>query len=94
MVSANDSGHMVAPDNIANQIEGGVIQAASWTLKEEVKFDATSILSTDWASYPILTFNEVPPIQIELIDRPGAPYLGDRRNITGSHGCCDCECGL
>ncbi len=75
-VAANDSGHMVAPDNIANQIEGGVIQAASWTLKEEVKFDATSILSTDWASYPILTFNEVPPIQIELIDRPGAPYLG------------------
>jgi nicotinate dehydrogenase subunit B len=74
--TANDSGHMVAPDNIANQIEGGLIQSASWTLKEEVKFDATSILSTDWASYPILTFNEVPPIEVALIDRPGEPYLG------------------
>ena len=76
IASANDSGHMVAPDNIANQIEGGIIQSASWTLKEEVKFDETSILSTDWASYPILTFNEVPPIEIALIDRPGQPYLG------------------
>lgn len=75
-VAANDSGHMVAPDNIANQIEGGLIQSASWTLKEEVKFDDTRILSTDWASYPILTFNEVPPIDVELINRPGEPYLG------------------
>jgi nicotinate dehydrogenase subunit B len=45
-------------------------------LKEEVKFDNTSILSTDWASYPILTFSEVPPIDVELINRPGLPYLG------------------
>lgn len=74
--TANDSGHMVAPDNIANQIEGGLIQSASWTLKEEVKFDDTSVLSTDWASYPILTFNEVPPVEVALIDRPGEPYLG------------------
>lgn len=74
--TANDSGHMVAPDNIANQIEGGLIQSLSWTLKEEVKFDATGITSTDWASYPILTFNEVPPVEVALIDRPGQPYLG------------------
>jgi nicotinate dehydrogenase subunit B len=74
--TANDSGHMVAPDNISNQIEGGLIQAASWTLTEEVKFDDTSILSTDWASYPILKFSEVPPVDVALIDRPGEPYLG------------------
>jgi CO/xanthine dehydrogenase Mo-binding subunit len=67
---------MVAPDNIANQIEGGLIQSASWTLKEEVKFDDTRVLSTDWASYPILTFNEAPPVEVVLIDRPGEPYLG------------------
>lgn len=74
--TANDSGHMVAPDNIANQIEGGLIQSLSWTLKEEVKFDDTSVISSDWASYPILTFNEVPPVEVALIDRKGEPYLG------------------
>jgi CO/xanthine dehydrogenase Mo-binding subunit len=60
-VVANDSGHMVNPDGVANQIEGGLIQSLSWTLKEEVKFDDTRVLSEDWASYPILTFSEVPP---------------------------------
>ena len=74
--TANDSGHMVAPDNIANQIEGGLIQSLSWTLKEEVKFDETGVISSDWASYPILTFNEVPPVEVALIDRKGEPYLG------------------
>ena len=74
--TANDSGHMVAPDNIANQVEGGLIQSISWTLKEEVKFDNTRILSDDWASYPILTFSEVPPVEVALIDRKGEPYLG------------------
>jgi len=76
IASAADCGHLVAPDNVANQIEGGIIQSLSATLKEEVKFDNTSILSTDWASYPILTFSEVPPIDVELINRPGLPYLG------------------
>ncbi len=74
--TANDSGHMVAPDNIANQVEGGLIQAISWTLKEEVKFDNTGVLSDDWVAYPILTFNEVPPVEVALIDRKGEPYLG------------------
>jgi nicotinate dehydrogenase subunit B len=76
VASASDAGHMVSPDGIANQIEGGVIQSLSWSLKEEVKFDNTRVLSEDWASYPILTFSEVPPVEVALIDRPGQPYLG------------------
>ena len=74
--TAADSGHIVSPDGISNQIEGGVIQSLSWSLKEEVKFDTARVLSEDWASYPILTFSEVPPIEVSLIDRPGEPYLG------------------
>jgi CO/xanthine dehydrogenase Mo-binding subunit len=77
---------MVHPDNIANQIEGGLIQSLSWTLKEEVKFDDTSILSTDWASYPIITFSEVPPVEVVLIDRPGEPYLGTGEASQGPAG--------
>jgi nicotinate dehydrogenase subunit B len=76
VATAADSGHVVNSDGIANQIEGGVVQSLSWSLKEEVKFDKTKVLSEDWASYPILTFSEVPPIEVVVIDRPGEPYLG------------------
>jgi len=75
-VTSADAGHIVNPDGISNQIEGGLIQSLSWSLKEEVKFDDTQILSTDWNSYPILTFSEVPPVEVVLINRPGAPFLG------------------
>lgn len=85
-VAANDSGHMVSPDGIENQIEGGLIQALSWSLKEEVKFDDTAVLSRDWASYPIITFSEVPPVEVVLIDRPGEPYLGTGEASQGPAG--------
>jgi len=85
-VAANDSGQIVSPDGIKNQIEGGMIQSLSWTLKEEVKFDDTAVLSRDWASYPIITFSEVPPIEVVLIDRPGEPYLGTGEASQGPSG--------
>jgi CO/xanthine dehydrogenase Mo-binding subunit len=78
VVVANDSGQIISPDGIANQMKGGVIQSLSWTLKEEVSFDKKEVLSEDWKiySYPILTFEEVPPIEVVLINRPGEPFLG------------------
>ena len=82
-VVADDSGHMINPDGIANQIEGGLIQSLSWTLKEEVKFDETGVLSNDWKSYPIITFSEVPTVDVVLIDRPGQPYLGTGEAAQG-----------
>ncbi|RJT41357.1 xanthine dehydrogenase family protein molybdopterin-binding subunit [Mesorhizobium waimense] len=85
VVAANDSGQTISPDGITNQIEGGVIQSLSWTLKEEVRFDKTSVLSEDWKSYsyPILTFEEVPPIDVTLINRPGEPFLGTGEAAQG-----------
>ncbi len=85
-VASADSGHIVSPDGVRNQIEGGLIQSLSWTLKEEVKFDDTAVTSQDWASYPILTFNEVPPVDVVLIDRPGAPFLGTGEASQGPTG--------
>jgi len=85
-VAANDCGHIVNPTGITNQIEGGLIQSLSWTLKEEVKFDDTRVTSVDWASYPILTFPEVPPVEVVLIDRPGQPYLGTGESAQGPTG--------
>ncbi|WP_321839734.1 xanthine dehydrogenase family protein molybdopterin-binding subunit [Paraburkholderia bannensis] len=74
---AVDSGQIVNPDGIRNQIEGGVIQSASWTLHESLRFDTERIRSFDWSSYPILRFSSVPKsLNVHLIDRPGAPFLG------------------
>jgi len=65
---ACDGGLIINPDGARNQLEGGMIMAASWTLKEQVKFGGAGIASTTWDDYPILRFDEVPPIDIELLD--------------------------
>ena len=65
-----DCGQIINPDGVRNQIEGNVIQTVSRTLKEEVTFDRSRITSLDWASYSILTFPEVPDVDINMIDRP------------------------
>jgi CO/xanthine dehydrogenase Mo-binding subunit len=73
---AADAGLIITPDGISNQIEGAIIQGTSWTLKEQVRFDRERITSRDWAGYPILTFPEVPEIDIVLLDHPELPSLG------------------
>jgi nicotinate dehydrogenase subunit B len=76
MVVAHDCGLMINPDGVKNQIEGNVIQSLSRALKEEVEFDERRITSVDWQTYPILTFSEVPEIEIVLINRPDQPAVG------------------
>ncbi len=72
MWCAADAGLIINPDGARNQIEGGIIMAASWTLKEQVTFGGPGIASTTWDDYPILRFSEVPPIEIELLNTRAA----------------------
>jgi nicotinate dehydrogenase subunit B len=81
--AAVDSGLIINPDGLANQMEGGIIQSTSWTLHEAVKFDRTGITSRDWLGYPILTMPEVPKVEVELINRPDERPLGSGE---GAHG--------
>ncbi|MDE1566606.1 xanthine dehydrogenase family protein molybdopterin-binding subunit [Aquabacter sp. P-9] len=73
---AVDVGEVISRDGVANQIEGGAVQATSWALKEAVRFDREAITSRAWATYPILTFAEVPAVDVEICTHPGAPPLG------------------
>jgi CO/xanthine dehydrogenase Mo-binding subunit len=75
-VIAADAGRIVDPDGLTAQLEGGFLQAASWALCEEVRFDRDGILSTDWESYPVLRFDHIPEIEVVLLDRPEAKSLG------------------
>jgi nicotinate dehydrogenase subunit B len=76
ITAAADAGLIITPDGISNQIEGAIIQGISWALKEAVRFDRERITSRDWASYPILTFPEVPEVDIVLLNHPDLPSLG------------------
>ncbi|MDA9493342.1 xanthine dehydrogenase family protein molybdopterin-binding subunit [Bradyrhizobium sp. CCBAU 11361] len=73
---AVDVGEAINPDGVINQIEGGAIQATSWVLKERARFDRTRITSTSWTDYPILTFSEVPAVDVEIIQRPEIEPVG------------------
>jgi len=70
-----DAGLVVNPDGVINQLEGGIIQSASWVLKEQVRFD-NGVSSFDWETYPVLLFSEVPEIDIELINTKDEVPLG------------------
>jgi CO/xanthine dehydrogenase Mo-binding subunit len=74
---AADAGLVINPDGAINQLEGGIIQAASWALKEGVRLDTGGISSRDWEGYPVLRFSEVPEVLVELVN-PAAdlPPLG------------------
>ncbi|MEH6405663.1 MAG: molybdopterin cofactor-binding domain-containing protein [Leeuwenhoekiella sp.] len=71
-----DPGECINPDGLKNQTEGGMIQSASWALKEEVKFDENHITSLDWNSYPIYRFTETPETDVEVIDNFNEPPSG------------------
>lgn len=76
VVIAADAGQVVNPDGLSNQLEGGFVQAASWTLFEQVTYDSTGITSVDWESYPILHMADTPKIETVILNRPDQPFLG------------------
>ncbi|MFC4173832.1 molybdopterin cofactor-binding domain-containing protein [Microvirga sp. GCM10011540] len=74
--AASDAGLVINPDGASNQVEGGIIQAASWTLKEAIRFAEGRPSSVSWDEYPILRFSEVPEVTVRFIERPEESPLG------------------
>lgn len=76
MWAAVDVGEVINPDGIRSQVEGAMVQGASWTLTEAVTFDEQQITSRDWASYPIFRLQDTPAIEVAVLDRPDQPAMG------------------
>ena len=76
VIVAHDCGLVINPDGLRNQIEGNVIQSLSRALKEEVQFDERRLTSIDWETYPILTFSEIPEVEVVLLTRPSDTAVG------------------
>jgi CO/xanthine dehydrogenase Mo-binding subunit len=81
-----DAGEVVDPNGLIAQLEGGLIQAASWSLLERVSYDGGGITSRDWESYPILRFDNIPTIETTLIEQKGKPFLGAGEASSGPTG--------
>jgi len=81
--AAVDAGLVVNPDGLANQIEGGIVQAISWTLKEQVLWDRDRVLARSWEAYPILRFDETPEVEVSIVDRTDEPSLGTGECAAG-----------
>jgi nicotinate dehydrogenase subunit B len=76
VVAGQDSGLMINPDGIRHQIHGNVIQSTSRALMEQVSFGRTAVASREWGGYPIITFPDVPEIDVLMLPRPNQPPLG------------------
>lgn len=81
-----EAGEAINPDGLKNQTEGGMIQSASWTLKEEVKFSTQEIISKNWIDYPIIRYDAIPETKVVIIDRPDLPPLGAGESAQGPAG--------
>ena len=76
VVAGQDSGLMINPDGVRHQIHGNVIQSTSRALMEEVSFDRNSVTSREWGAYPIITFPDIPKIDVLMLPRQDQPPLG------------------
>jgi CO/xanthine dehydrogenase Mo-binding subunit len=83
---AADAGLVISPDGARNQIEGGIIQGASFAMCEQIRFENGRVATANWDDYPILRFHDVPEIEIELIDNPNEPTLGLGEASVGPTG--------
>lgn len=78
-----EAGEAINTDGLKNQTEGGMIQSASWTLKEAVQFNEHEIVSKNWKDYEIIRYDAVPETEVVIIDRPDLPPLGAGESAQG-----------
>ncbi|WP_426117400.1 molybdopterin cofactor-binding domain-containing protein [Pseudomonas sp. DSP3-2-2] len=76
VVVGHDAGMMVNPAGVQHQIHGNVIQSTSRVLKEQVTFERSTVASKEWGGYPILTFAQVPDIDVLMMPRQNEPPMG------------------
>ena len=76
---------MLSPPNQPSRFSGENLatSSSSWSLKESVRYDAQRVQTRSWADYPILTFPEVPAVEVVLLNRPEEKSLGAGEGSQG-----------
>ncbi len=73
LLTAHESGLIINPDGLRNQIEGAVIMGLGFALREAVRYEQGRILTDTFASYPIPTLRDTPALDTFLIPNPNHP---------------------
>jgi isoquinoline 1-oxidoreductase len=76
VVQAWDSGAVVNPDGLRNQLTGAIVQGIGGALFEKILFANGKILNPRFAKYRVPRFSDTPAIEIVLIDRKELPSAG------------------
>jgi CO/xanthine dehydrogenase Mo-binding subunit len=84
LYGAIDAGLVVNPGNVESQISGQLVQTASRMFKEEVTFSKSNVTSLDWASYPILRFEECPQVTPVVVQRLNEPSSGAGEEVMAA----------
>jgi CO/xanthine dehydrogenase Mo-binding subunit len=77
-----DTGTIVNPDGVRHQIHGNVVQTLSRVLKERVRMVDGMVASREWGSYPLITFEELPAVDVVLMPRQGEPPMGSGESAS------------
>jgi len=73
VVCAVDCGKVVNPDNVAAQMEGGIVFGLTATLKAEATFKDGRIQQGNFHNYPLLQMDEMPVIEVYIVESDERP---------------------
>ena len=73
---AFECGAIVNPGNLYKQVTGAIVMGIGPALREEVRFENGEIQTASFRSYPVPRYEDVPELDIHLINRPDIPSAG------------------
>lgn len=73
---AFECGAIVNPANLRSQVQGAIIMGLGAALREETQFGNGSILNASFGEYRVPRLEDVPELEIHLVDRPDLPSAG------------------
>jgi isoquinoline 1-oxidoreductase len=76
VVEAWDSGAVVNPEHLKNQVEGAIVMGLGGALFEAIDFANGKILNDKLSKYRVPRFSDIPRVEAILIDRKDVPSAG------------------
>ena len=76
IVQAWESGAIINPDGLRNQVGGAIVQGIGGAMFEAILFGNGRILNPHFADYRLPRFRDVPEVDVVLVDRKDLPSAG------------------
>lgn len=71
-----ECGAILNPDNLLKQVQGAIIMGLGPALREEMRFEKGKILNASFRQCQVPRFDDVPELDIQLLDRPDLASAG------------------